>query len=219
MLLFFLSILSKQATYDLLTDYDTLNMSENDVLGYFMINYKPRNSSSFISHPLHFILYKEKVPKTVENFISFARGYSINNNKYEYTGSIFHRIIKDFVIQGGDIINKNGTGSVSIYNGKFPDENFVYKNVEGSLSMANSGKDTNGCQFFVCMTDLPHLDNKHVVFGRIINSLDVLKEINDVPTDMRDRPVDDVSIERIVIIDDKEYIKDIINKNKTIKDL
>ncbi|KAK6090068.1 hypothetical protein P3W45_000956 [Vairimorpha bombi] len=219
MLLFLLSILTEQDTRGLLVDRDTINISENDILGYFMIKYKPRKSSSYVSNPIHFVLYKDKVPKTVENFISFAKGYSINNTKYEYTGSVFHRIIKDFVIQGGDIVNKNGTGSVSIYNRKFEDENFLYKNVKGSMSMANSGKNTNGCQFFICMKDLPHLDNKHVVFGQVLGSMDVLKEINDVPTDIRDRPIDDVIINKIEIISDKEIIKDIIGSNKNIKEL
>lgn len=107
-------------------------------------------------------LFDDIVPYTVKNFL-----YMVNNH---YKGSIFHRIIKDFVIQGGDYINGNGTGSNSIYGERFKDENFKLKHdSKHLLSMANSGPNTNGCQFFITLEPLPQLDNKHVVFGKVIS--------------------------------------------------
>ena len=103
-----------------------------------------------------------------------------------------HRIIKDFVIQGGDYINGNGTGSNSIYGNKFKDENFDLKHdSKYLLSMANSGPDTNGCQFFITLNKLPNLDNKHVVFGKVSDdeSKEVVDRLGDVFTNHNDYPI------------------------------
>jgi len=141
-------------------------------------------------------LFDDIVPNTVENFLYMV--------KYNYKGSIFHRIIKNFVIQGGDFINGDGSGSQSIYGHKFQDENFNLKHDKKYLlSMANSGPDTNGCQFFITLDELPNLDNKHVVFGRILNdeSKYLIDILSNVETDDNDKPMTDCMILNCGILD------------------
>ncbi|KAF2075249.1 hypothetical protein CYY_003467 [Polysphondylium violaceum] len=143
-------------------------------------------------------LFFNKTPKTAENFRALCtgeKGVSESGKALTYKGSKFHRVIKEFMIQGGDFTNGNGTGGISIYGEKFEDENFLEKHTRaGLLSMANAGPGTNGSQFFITTTQTPHLDNKHVVFGRVIKGMSVVREIENTKTGENDKPVKDCTI-------------------------
>lgn len=135
-------------------------------------------------------LFDNIVPKTCNNFRILCK-------TKKYINTPFHRVIKDFMIQGGDYTKHNGTGGISIYGEKFEDENFILKHDKPYLlSMANSGPNTNGSQFFITTTPTPHLDGKHVVFGEIIKGFEIIYKLNTTETDNSDMPLD-----RIVISD------------------
>ncbi|KAM6499880.1 Cyclophilin-like domain containing protein [Amanita muscaria] len=134
-------------------------------------------------------LFSDIAPKTAENFRQLCTGeYRVNSRPMGYKGSIFHRV-PNFMCQGGDFVKSDGTGSFSIYGEKFPDETFLEKHTgPGLLSMANSGPNTNGCQFFVTTAKCDFLDGKHVVFGRVIDGMLSLRKIENVPTGPNNRP-------------------------------
>ena len=138
------------------------------------------------------------MPKTAENFRALCtgeKGTGKSGKPLSYKGSVFHRVIKSFMIQGGDFTAGNGTGGESIYGEKFEDENFELKHDKPFLlSMANAGPATNGSQFFVTTVETPHLNGKHVVFGEVINGKSLVRLIENLPT-KSDKPDKDVVIE------------------------
>ena len=140
----------------------------------------------------------DETPKTSENFRALCtgeKGVGKKGKPLHFKGCVFHRVIPDFMAQGGDFTVGNGTGGESIYGGEFNDENFKLKHTgRGILSMANAGPGTNGSQFFLCFVDTPHLNGAHVVFGKVTDGFPVLDAIEKNPVDRNDKPKKDVII-------------------------
>jgi len=167
-------------------------------------------------------LFGKDLPKTVRNFIVFAsKGYEHEGTTYKYEGTSFHRVIKAFVIQGGDVLKGSndpkglpGSGAISIYGETFPDENFLVTHAApGFLSMANRGPNTNGCQFFITLRATTFLDGKHVVFGKVIKNQALVHQIEMLGLDMdKDdhRPIMDVVMSKLLVrpLTSQYYISD-----------
>ena len=167
---------------------------------------------------IYIFLYEKDCPITTKNFKELCCS---KNPNFGYINSIIHRNIHNFMIQCGDFTNGDGTGGRSIYNKNFADENFKYKNKRGSLSMANAGPNTNGSQFFVNVVDNEHLDNKHVVFGKVVEGLELIDYINSRPVGDKDKPLRKIQIrdcgrvwlEESESLQENKNLSQITNKN------
>ncbi|HEY5714144.1 MAG TPA: peptidylprolyl isomerase [Candidatus Gracilibacteria bacterium] len=138
-------------------------------------------------------LYPKSAPKTVQNFIGLTRAG-------RYDNTTFHRVVKDFVIQGGDYENGDGTGGGSLWGREFEDEiDPQLSHVRGMVSMANHGPNTNGSQFFIVVKDTPRLDGAYSIFGQVVKGMGVVDQINQLPTDLFDKPLDSITIKSAVI--------------------
>ncbi|MFC6725358.1 peptidylprolyl isomerase [Halobium palmae] len=150
-------------------------------------------------------LFEERAPRTVENFVGLATGQQEwedpetgeTRTDSLYEGTIFHRIIDDFMIQGGDPTGTGRGGPGYQFDDEFHEE--LRHDSAGILSMANSGPNTNGSQFFITLDPQPHLDDRHAVFGKVIDGMDVVRDIGNVETDADDKPREDVTIESVMV--------------------
>ncbi|QKX62849.1 uncharacterized protein TRUGW13939_10014 [Talaromyces rugulosus] len=149
---------------------------------YFVVEYGPANNTT--TGRIDFKLYDDVVPRTAKNFAELCNGFTDNTGaNLTYKGSSFHRVIPNFMLQGGDFTRGNGTGGKSIYGEKFADENFKIRHEKvGLLSMANAGPNTNGSQFFITTVKTSWLDGKHVVFGEVTSGYDVVQNIEKLGT-------------------------------------
>lgn len=140
-------------------------------------------------------IYTEQVPSIAGNFVNLAKAG-------KYDGTIFHRVIPGFMIQGGDYENRNGTGGAAFEGGMIEDE-FApgLSHVRGTLSMANRGPNTNGSQFFIMHGEAPHLDGLHAIFGQVVEGMDTVDAIANTQTAVADKPVNDVIIEKLEILE------------------
>lgn len=147
--------------------------------------------------------FEDRAPKTVANFVGLATGKRTwtdpetgeDRNDPFYDGVAFHRIIEGFMVQGGDPTGTGRGGPGYQFRDEFHDE--LRHDREGRVSMANAGPDTNGSQFFITLRQTPHLNDKHAVFGQVVDGMDVVRAIGEVETNANDQPVDDVVIESV----------------------
>ncbi|RPB21799.1 hypothetical protein L211DRAFT_789842, partial [Terfezia boudieri ATCC MYA-4762] len=143
--------------------------------------------------PVVIELFTEQVPKTCENFRVLCAGSADKTptgTPLHYSSSTFHRIISDYLVQGGDITHGNGTGGHSIYGPHFPDENLGWRSIDcpGLVCMANRGPDTNNSQFFITLDAATHLDTKNVCFGQVVSGMETVRRMEEVTVDEKDRP-------------------------------
>ena len=162
-------------------ELEEIDLSKFNNLVYLDIKHLDKESRIIIR------LEKDIVPKTCENFRELCK------NK-KYVESIFHRVIKNFMIQGGDYTRFDGSGGRSIFGHNFNDENFILKHDRGTISMANSGPNTNGSQFFISTKKNKWLDGTHVVFGNVVDGMNFIDYISELPTDEFDKPIGEVII-------------------------
>lgn len=162
-------------------ELEEIDLSKFNNLVYLDIKHLDKESRIIIR------LEKDIVPKTCENFRELCK------NK-KYVQSIFHRVIKNFMIQGGDYTRFDGSGGKSIFGNNFNDENFILKHDRGTISMANSGPNTNGSQFFISTKKNDWLDGTHVVFGNVVDGMNFIDYISELPTDEFDKPIGEVII-------------------------
>merc|ERR1712060_313515 len=160
---------------------------QDNVQVYFDMTIGTEGEEGFESGRVVMEIFNKDAPKTAENFRALCTGEK--GAEYHYKGNKFHRIISKFMMQGGDTTAGNGTGGMSVYGEKFEDEGVWFPHThKGILSMANSGPNTNGSQFFICYRDTPHLDNKHTIFGRVIHGYDICEKAEQVKTGGSDVP-------------------------------
>ncbi|MBN2086944.1 peptidylprolyl isomerase [Candidatus Peregrinibacteria bacterium] len=178
---------------------EEINITKNLVMSDFDQTAEPEKGEQIVvmetsMGTIKLRLFPDKAPKTVENFLGLAdKGY--------YDGIIFHRVIPDFMIQGGDPTG-TGRGGESLWGGKFEDEfNPNLKNIKGALSMANAGPDTNGSQFFIVQKEggTPWLDNMHTVFGQVFEGMDVVDAIATAERDAFDKPLEDITMDKVSV--------------------
>lgn len=175
-------------TFDKLPEFKPENAQT-----YFDITIGTEGEEGYESGRVVFEVFSEDVPKTAENFRALCTGEK--GSEFHYKGNCFHRVINDFMMQGGDTTAGNGTGGMSIYGDRFEDEQVWYPHThKGVLSMANAGPDTNGSQFFICYRDTPHLDNKHTIFGRVISGYSICEKAESVEKGASDKPLKDIKI-------------------------
>ena len=160
---------------------------------YFDISIGEEGEDGYETGRVVFEVFNQDVPKTAENFRALCTGEK--GEEFHYKGNCFHRIISDFMMQGGDTTAGNGTGGKSIYGEKFEDEQVWYPHThKGILSMANAGPNTNGSQFFICYKDTPHLNGKHTIYGRVISGYTICEKAEQVEKGASDKPLKAVKI-------------------------